>query len=69
MEMVEFTVGGMDCASCAMKIEKGLRALPGVMEANVFFASGRVSVRVDPGGIGSDDLFETIAELGFEAFD
>ncbi|KSV75192.1 hypothetical protein N185_17585 [Sinorhizobium sp. GW3] len=69
MELVELTVGGMDCASCAMKIEKSLRALPGVVEANVSFGSGRATVRVDPDVIGSEMIFETVSELGFEVFD
>lgn len=40
-----FAITGMTCASCVLKVEKGLRAVPGVVEANVNFAAGTAMVR------------------------
>ncbi len=40
----ELAVEGISCASCVMKIEKALLALPGVVEASVNLALGRVKV-------------------------
>ena len=37
---VELDLEGMTCASCATRIEKVLTRQPGVVQANVNFASG-----------------------------
>ncbi len=36
------------CPSCVVKIEKALKALPGVAEAKVHFNTGRIEVAHDP---------------------
>jgi len=40
-----FPVDGMTCAACAGRVERALRAVPGVAEASVNLATERVSVR------------------------
>ncbi|UUZ46831.1 heavy-metal-associated domain-containing protein [Massilia sp. B-10] len=37
-------VGGMTCASCAGRVEKALRAVPGVSDASVNLATERATV-------------------------
>lgn len=66
METVEMTVVGMDCAGCVTKVEKGLRALPGVLEANVSLDTGKAIVQIDPEIIGADILQETVVDLGYK---
>ena len=39
---------GMTCASCAMRIEKGLKKVPGVKDAGVNFAIEQATVTYDP---------------------
>ncbi len=39
---------GMTCASCAMRIEKGLNKVPGVKDASVNFATEQATVTYDP---------------------
>src|SRR6516164_9441299 len=39
---------GMTCASCAMRIEKGLKKVPGVKDANVNLATEQAAVTYDP---------------------
>ncbi|PSJ42352.1 zinc/cadmium/mercury/lead-transporting ATPase [Zobellella endophytica] len=41
-------IGGMDCPSCAAKIETAVRRLPGVLSAEVRFATERLQVRLAP---------------------
>jgi Cd2+/Zn2+-exporting ATPase len=41
---LDFTIEGMDCADCALTIEKAVAALPGVGSATVSFGSARLSV-------------------------
>ncbi len=45
---VTLSVGGMSCASCVAKIERGLRALPGVARATVNLATERATVDALP---------------------
>ncbi|MBI2484991.1 copper-translocating P-type ATPase [Candidatus Uhrbacteria bacterium] len=42
-----FTIGGMHCASCAVRIESSLKKLPGVKEANVNYALKQAMVEHD----------------------
>ena len=42
-----FIVRGMDCASCALSIEKALQAMPGISAANVNFATEKAAVESD----------------------
>ncbi len=46
-EPVELDLEGMTCASCATRIEKVLTRQPGVVQANVNFATERVRVVID----------------------
>src|SRR3546814_15465032 len=41
---VRIRIGGMSCASCVSRIEKTIRAVPGVTSAAVTLAAGRVDV-------------------------
>ena len=41
-------VEGMDCASCAATVEKGVSRLPGVHRVVVNFAAGRLDAEHDP---------------------
>ena len=38
----------LSCPSCISKIEKALKALPGVREATVHFNSGRIDIEHEP---------------------
>ncbi|MFC7443134.1 heavy metal translocating P-type ATPase [Laceyella putida] len=58
-------ITGMMCASCANRIEKGLKKIEGVTEANVNFALEKASVLYDPDKIGIHTLEEKIASLGY----
>ncbi|CUX02009.1 hypothetical protein AGR2A_pa40040 [Agrobacterium genomosp. 2 str. CFBP 5494] len=66
METVEMNVVGMDCASCVAKVDKGLRALPGVLDVNVSLNSTIAIVQIDPEIIGADILHETVVDLGYK---
>ena len=46
-ETARYRVTGMDCPSCAAKIEKAARAVPGVEEVKVSIASRIMTLRAD----------------------
>jgi Cu+-exporting ATPase len=62
----DLTVIGMTCAACVRRIEKALRAVPGVREANVNLAAQRASVRFDPTAATTRDLAAAIEKAGYE---
>ncbi|WP_281011291.1 heavy metal translocating P-type ATPase [Lichenibacterium minor] len=48
-DAVSFDIEGMSCASCVGRVERAIRALPGVAEVAVNLATERASVRWQPG--------------------
>ncbi|MFW7523208.1 zinc/cadmium/mercury/lead-transporting ATPase [Vibrio ostreicida] len=57
-------VGGMDCPSCAQKIETAVRKVAGVSDAKVLFATEKLVVKFD--GVGGATLVEkAILDAGF----
>ncbi len=65
---VEFAIGGMTCANCAMNIERTLKKrVPGVIDARVNFASERASVEFIPGVVTREDLAAAISRAGYTA--
>jgi Cd2+/Zn2+-exporting ATPase len=43
-----YTIHGMDCADCALTVEKGVRQLPGVKAVRVDFSTGLLTISGDP---------------------
>lgn len=60
----QFRVGGMDCPSCAARIERHLRETPGVIAAEVQFAAGRVDVTYSPRTVTTEQLVSALDGLG-----
>lgn len=62
-----YRVDGMDCASCAAKIETALRRLPGVDDVSVSVSAGTMSVRqVDDPALVTE-IEQKVASLGYKA--
>ncbi len=58
---------GMTCASCAMRIEKGLKKVPGVKDASVNFASEQATVTYDPTQTGIEQMMQKVDAVGYKA--
>ncbi|HZR42133.1 MAG TPA: cation transporter, partial [Ktedonobacteraceae bacterium] len=58
---------GMTCASCAMRIEKGLKKVPGVMDAQVNLATERGTVTYDPAQTSIEQLVQKVEAVGYKA--
>ena len=65
-QKITFPVGGMTCANCAMNIERNVKKLAGVSEAQVNFASEQVAVSFDPKSLQLKDVVEKIHAAGFK---
>ena len=64
---VRFPVEGMTCASCVNRIERYLRRVDGVVEANVNLATESASIRFDRARVSLDDLRSAVEAAGYEA--
>ena len=64
-EAVTLSIGGMTCASCAMRIEKKLNKIDGV-SATVNYATEHASVQAPP-NVSVDDLIATVESAGYSA--
>src|SRR6266567_2421012 len=58
---------GMTCASCAMRIEKGLKKVPGVKEASVNLATERADITYDPTQTNGEQLVLKVEAVGYKA--
>ena len=57
----------LTCPSCVAKIEKALKAGPGVSDAKVFFNTGRIEVAHDPAAAPVEALVATVQSAGYGA--
>ncbi|MGX5452848.1 heavy metal translocating P-type ATPase [Bacillus cereus] len=56
---------GMTCAACANRIEKGLKKVEGVHEANVNFALEKTKIMYDPTKTNPQQFKEKVESLGY----
>ena len=64
VEPVDLVIEGMTCASCVARVERALKALPGVVSANVNLATERATVT---GSVGDRLLIKAVEDAGYEA--
>jgi Cu+-exporting ATPase len=63
---VEIPISGMTCASCVARNEKALRKVQGVTEANVNFATEKVTVTFDPAQADLGSITSAIEQAGYD---
>ncbi|CAM3867210.1 heavy metal translocating P-type ATPase [Alkalicoccus chagannorensis] len=66
MEKVNLSVSGMSCASCVNRVEKSIKKVDGVEEAQANLASHSAQVRTD-GSVSTEQLIQAVEKLGFGA--
>ncbi len=62
-----FAIEGMTCASCAMRVEKGLKKVPGVLDAQVNLATELGTVTYDPTLTGVEQMQQKVEAVGYKA--
>jgi Zn2+/Cd2+-exporting ATPase len=62
-----FSIDGMDCTSCAAKIERAVGKLDGVSATKLLFGAERLEVSFDPARISTDGIAGTVRKLGYGA--
>ena len=67
LQQATFAIEGMTCASCSMRIEKGLKKVPGVADAQVNLATERGTVTYDPQQTEIAQLVQKVEAVGYKA--
>ena len=64
---VDLPITGMTCTNCANTVQRALRKVTGVVEANVNYASEKASVVYIPGVANRQDLIQAVEKAGHGA--
>ncbi len=65
-ERSNLNISGMHCSSCAQIIERQLKKVPGVSEANVNFSAEKASVVFNPAQTNNIELVKAIEKAGYK---
>jgi len=63
---LDVPIVGMNCASCAVTIEKSISSLPGVGQAKVNFANEKATVAFDPKITDAGQITERVKSAGYQ---
>ena len=63
---IDLAIDGMTCASCVGRVERALKAVPGVTDASVNLATEHASVRSN-GAVVHAELVKAVEAAGFAA--
>ncbi|MEC2075225.1 heavy metal translocating P-type ATPase [Metabacillus fastidiosus] len=66
LKEVQLQIAGMTCAACATRVEKGLKKLDGVAEANVNFALEKATLKYNSEAVSPTNFQEKIKDLGYD---
>ena len=61
-----YRVGGMDCASCAQKIDTAVRRLPGVADVSVSVTAGTMTVHHNGDETLAPAIAKRVTSLGYQ---
>jgi Cu+-exporting ATPase len=62
---ITFNVNGMTCASCVGRVEKALKAVPGVESASINLATEKATVHASP-DTSFKSLYDAVEKAGYE---
>src|SRR3989344_2909297 len=62
-----FSIKGMHCASCVLVLEKSLKNVDGVSQANVNLATEKATVEYDSDKVTDKELVSAVSNVGYQA--
>lgn len=65
MKKLKLTIEGMHCSSCASNVEKSLKKVSGVKEANVSLMLKKGTVECDE-KVSDDEIKKAVARAGYK---
>lgn len=66
---IALKIEGMTCASCAKAVERAVGKLEGVTEANVNYATEKLSISYEPSQVKISDIKKAIEKAGYKAIE
>jgi copper chaperone CopZ len=66
METIVFKIEGMTCSHCVQHVEKALKAVPGVVDADVILEKGETIMKTE-GPLNEISLLKAVADAGYRA--
>ncbi len=64
---IQLSLSGMHCSSCALIIEKTLRKVPGVKDANVNFSAEKALITYDESTAKKESFIDAVKRTGYSA--
>ncbi len=68
-QVLEIPIQGMDCTECTLHVQKAIASLPGVTQVDVFLASEKAVVRLDPGKVEMPAIRKAVESAGYHVAD
>ncbi|MFQ5852831.1 MAG: HAD-IC family P-type ATPase, partial [Candidatus Binatia bacterium] len=65
-ERIQIPIVGMNCASCALTIEKQIEKLPGIERTNVNYTTERAYVEFHPRDVRTSQIVRAISSAGYK---
>lgn len=62
---LEIPIAGMDCTECTVHVQQALAALPGVTKVDVFLASEKAIVQLDPARVDLPAIRAAVSAAGY----
>ncbi len=66
LQILEIPVSGMDCAECTRHIQHAMEKLPGVYSVQVFLATEKAIIHLDPDQVGLPELRAAVRAAGYD---
>ena len=65
IQTLEIPVAGMDCAECTQHVQQAIADLPGVESVQVYLASEKAVIRLDPALVALPGIRAAVAKAGY----
>ncbi|KHO55304.1 MAG: Cu2+-exporting ATPase [archaeon GW2011_AR19] len=65
MKKIKITINGMHCASCASNVEKSLKKVPGVKNANVSLMLKKGTAECED-SVSEDEIKKAVVRTGYK---
>lgn len=62
----KYKIGGMTCSSCSNRVERGIKKMEGMIDANVNLTTETLTVNFDDEKITSKDIEDKVEALGYK---
>ncbi|MDF2606126.1 MAG: heavy metal translocating P-type ATPase [Bacillales bacterium] len=69
LDKKSYKIEGMTCTACAKAVERAVKKVDGVEEANVNFATETLAISYDKSKVRNSDIKATIEKAGYKAID